>query len=427
MAEIDDLKKLLEAYKGLVEVSNLINSITEYEELLPAILGVSQRVMDADASSILLADEQGDLRVLFASGPAGESVLRESVVIPSGKGIAGWVFTNGRSLLVPDAYADPRFFPEVDRKTGFRTRSILCAPLVRGGKKIGVVQVLNPRKKEAFNQTDMEAFDAYASLVATAIEKLRTLERQRHQEQTARDLAIAHDIQHSLLPQELPVVGDLRFASAYKAALNIGGDFYDVIRMDRDEVFFVIGDVSGKGIPAALLMAQALGMLRMLLKPGMPPCAALEEWNEMLFGHTIRGMFITATIGRVIPSQRRVELASAAHCAPLIAHREGSVGDVLVRNTPPLGVIDKLEPQTHALRLLPGEWLVFFTDGLSESFNPQGALLERSGISGLLKGQFSSIEAVVDAVVVGESLHRKDAQRHDDLTILGCGFHLPQE
>ena len=424
-AKIEELKNLLGVYKGLVEVSGLINSITEYDKLLPEILEVAQRVMQADASSILLADEAGNLRVIFARGPV-DLALKEQVVIPQGQGIAGWVFEHGCSLLVPDAYADPRFFREVDRVSGFRTRSILCAPLRHEGKKIGVLQVLNSsegsQKRQPFTGSDLEAFEAYASLAATAIEKLRALELQRSQEQTTRELAIAHDIQHSFLPPHLPELSDLRFAAVYRAARNIGGDFYDVIRTGPDEVFFVIGDVSGKGIPAALLMAQALSMLRLLLKPGMPPDMALKLWNQMLFGHTIRGMFITAIIGRILPSTRSIQLASAAHCAPLIVDLDGTVKDVLVKNSPPLGVLESLDLRTSSLSLVPGEWLVFFTDGLSEAFSPDGALLEREGIKKLLQRPFANVTEVVAEVEAGESRHRMDAERHDDLTILGCGF-----
>ena len=425
MAEIDELKSLLVAYKGLVEVSGLINSITQYDELLPAILEVAQRVMDADASSLLLADEEGNLRVSFARGPVNLTV-KEQVIIPRGQGVAGWVFENGRSLWVTDAYNDPRFYPEIDKKSGFRTRSILCSPLKREEKKIGVLQVLNPRGKAAFSESDIEAFEAYASLVATAIEKLRAIDRQRRQEQTARDLSIAHEIQNSFLPQQLPECSDLRFAAAYRAALNIGGDFYDVIRVGDDEVFFVIGDVSGKGIPAALLMAQALSMLRLILKQGMSPATALKQWNHMLFGHTIRGMFITAIVGQIVPELRTIELASAGHCGPLVIDAQGKVKEVLLRNSPPLGLLATLDLQSSSLSLAPEEWLVLFTDGLSESLSPEGVPLERAGIERLLNRNFSSVDEMVAAIEKGESLHRGDAERHDDLTILGCGFSRPQ-
>jgi sigma-B regulation protein RsbU (phosphoserine phosphatase) len=146
------LQHQLEVYKGLVEVSALINGITESAELLPAILEVARRVMDVEAASLFLVDSSGSLDLAIASMADGRSgPPPQRVVVPRGRGISGWVLEHGQSLLVPDAYSDARFYRETDRQTGFRTRSILCVPLSRHGKEIGVLQVLNPVGRKAFD------------------------------------------------------------------------------------------------------------------------------------------------------------------------------------------------------------------------------------------------------------------------------------
>src|SRR4051812_1180178 len=162
--QVEALEHQLKVYKGLVEVSALINAITDSKELLPAILEVARRVMEAEASSLFLVNNSGELELSSASG--GLSSVRPNIVVPRGRGISGWVLENRQSLLVPDAYADPRFFKESDRQTGFRTRSILCTPLLRGDKEIGVLQVLNPLAREAFDETDLEVIEAYGTLAA---------------------------------------------------------------------------------------------------------------------------------------------------------------------------------------------------------------------------------------------------------------------
>src|SRR5215217_2263604 len=156
------LQHQLEVYKGLVEVSALINGITESAELLPAILDVARRVMDVEASSLFLVDSAGNLELVTSSNSNGHSgPPPQKVVVPRGRGISGWVLEHSQSLLVPDAYADPRFYRETDRQTGFRTRSILCVPLNRHGKEIGVLQVLNPVGRKSFDLADLGAFEAY--------------------------------------------------------------------------------------------------------------------------------------------------------------------------------------------------------------------------------------------------------------------------
>lgn len=422
-ADAARLPHLLEVYKGLVEVSALINGITDSSELLPAIMEVARRVLKVEASSLFLVNASGDLELASADGGAtGVNLAGKTLVVPRGRGISGWVLEHGQPLLIPDAYADPRFYREADKQTGFRTRSILCAPLSRKGKEIGVLQVLNPVGREAFDEADLEAFTAYGTLAATAIDKLRTLEAQRAQERVAQEMAIAREIQASFLPQSLPRFGNLEFASLYRPALNVGGDFFDVVELGPDEVYFVIGDVSGKGMPAALLMAQALSFLRLILQPGIPPRMALARWNEMLSGRTIRGMFITALLGRVSCAHRQVEICSAGHCHPFHVRPSGEAVEVPIHGSPPVGLLPVLHSASQVIELVPGEWLVLYTDGLSESFSPDQTLLERAGITRLLARDFAHAADVIDALNTGELHHRQTAPQHDDLTVLAFGF-----
>ncbi len=223
--------------------------------------------------------------------------------MPRGKGIAGWVLEHGESLLIPDAYADERFFKDADRQTGYRTRSILCAPLKRDGKVIGVLQILNPREKESFDEQDLDGFTAYANLTATAIEKLRSLEQMRQQERVQRDLSIASEIQQELLSRAIPeYVPGAAIAAHNEAASNVGGDFYDVFVGSPYEIYFSIGDVSGKGIPAALLMAQTLSAMQFVFAATTSPSNALAKLNDTLHERIVRGMFVTTIIGRITPA-----------------------------------------------------------------------------------------------------------------------------
>lgn len=422
MSETARLQQQLEVYKGLVEVSALINGITESDELLPAILDVARRVMDADAASLFLVTPEGHLDLAIASrqdGPSGPPTQR--LIVPRGRGVSGWVLEHGRSLLVPDAYEDPRFYREADKQTGYRTRSILCAPLLRKGREIGVLQVLNPVTRDAFDAADLGAFEAYANLAATAIDKLRTIDRRREQQRIEQELAIARDIQASFLPRTLPSRDGFSFAASYRPAQQVGGDFYDVVEIEPGHFFFVIGDVSGKGMPAALLMAQAVSTLRLILRPQLSPATALARWNEMIYGSTIRGMFITALLGRIDAPDCTVEFASAGHSSPLIVRVGGTVEEIDVPGSPPLGILPNRTSLSHTCRLGPGEWIVSYTDGLSESFDGQRRALDGAGIRGLLARSFSAPQEIVDTLLRGEEQHRGEADPHDDLTTLVAG------
>lgn len=420
--DLPTLERQLKVYKGLVEVSALINAITDSKELLPAILDVARRVMEVEAASLFLVNQDGELELATASGGAGSPPAGVRITVPRGRGIAGWVLENRQSLLVRDAYADPRFFRDTDKQTGFKTRSILCAPLLRKNKEIGVLQVLNPIGREAFDEADLEAFEAYGTLAATAIDKLRTIERQREQERIRQEFAFAQEIQKSFLPQSLPLRPEISFSALYRPALNVGGDFYDVIEASPNEFYFVVGDVSGKGMPAALLMAQALSILRLIVKPGICPVAALARWNAMLTGHTIRGMFITALLGRIELSTRKVEICSAGHCHPFRVNANGQVDEIKIPGSPPLGLLPQLPERSHAFELAPHDWLVTYTDGLVESFDPNQALLDRGGAMKLLEHRFNTAAEAIEALNLGEQKHRREAEPHDDLTLLVFGL-----
>ena len=420
------VEELLALYKGLVEVSTLINAITDFNELLTEIMDVARRVMRAEGSALFLLDEPTDeLRLVIARSATGE-VISAHQAVPRQGSVAGWVFEHGESALIPDAYADPRFFPGVDLKTGYRTRAILGVPLRRRGKPIGVLQVLNPlgADRPSFDAADQDALESFANLAATAIEKLRFLDEQRRRARFEQEMLIATEIQKNFLPAELPVRPDLAFAAQYRPAMDVGGDFYDVYEVGPDELYFVIGDVAGKGVPAALLMAQSLSILRLILAPGIGPAEVLARWNENLCRRSLRGLFVTALVGRIIPSLRQVEMASAGHCTPWIV-RGGVVDEHPVASGTPLAILPSARYASSHWSLAPGEWLTFYTDGLTESRDSSGggAQLGSAGARRLLEKTFANPQHVVATLSHGEASHRGDSPPQDDLTLLAFGFH----
>jgi sigma-B regulation protein RsbU (phosphoserine phosphatase) len=421
-ATVDELERSVNIYRGLVEVSALINSITDFNELLSAILDVAGRVMHAEASSLFLINEStGDLELVIARGPV-EAALSHPIKIPRGRGIASWVRENHRSVLVVDAYKDARFYPELDRSSGFVTRSILCIPLFQQETEIGVLQVLNPSDKPHFDRVDLEAFEAYGNLVATAIAKMRAIERERERKQLEKDLALATEIQHSFLPDVLPSTELLTVASHYRPARNIAGDFYDVFERSEGVFYFVVGDVSGKGVSAALLMAQAISMLRLIVHRGMSPTDALAKWNNRLCDRTIHGMFITAILGRIFPEERLIEFAVAGHCPPWLRFEDGTVEEPPILAAPPLGIIRDQTYELNQIYLLPRSHAVFYTDGLIESFNADRKPMSAERVKKVLAESGTDLLKVVAALAQAEADYRGDVPPHDDMTVLAIGL-----
>ena len=425
------LDELLALYKGLVEVSTLINAITDYDELLTAIMDVARRVMRAEGSALFLLNKQTtDLELVVARSTDGEVRVAHQI-IPRDASVAGWVFEHGVSALVPDAYADPRFFRDVDLKTGLRTRSILCVPLprTRGEQRLGVLQVLNAlgEDRPAFTTVDQEALEAFANLAATAIDKLCYVEEKASHARFERELAIATEIQRSFLPATLPARPDLSFAARYRPAWDVGGDFYDLFELGPDEIYFVVGDVAGKGVPAALLMAQSLSVLRLIIVPDLAPAEALARWNATLCRRSLRGLFVTALLGRIVPSQRTVEIASAGHQAPWLVRNGEGIGLEVSERAIVAGLPLAIRPTAHyqgtRLALQPGECLLCYTDGLTDGLHADtGTRLGEVGARRMLEKGFASPALIVETLAIGEAVHRGETPPQDDLTLLAFGF-----
>lgn len=432
-AESTPPEELLALYKGLVEVSTLINAITDYHELLTAIMDVARRVMRAENSALILWNERlEELELVVARGVGGE-VKTAHQTVPRRGSIAGWVFEHGTSARISDAYADPRFYAGVDRRTGLRTRSILCVPLPRHRRdhRLGVLQVINAvgEGRPAFTPADQEALEAFANLAATAIEKLRFIRDQGQRARFEQELTIATEIQQSFLPASLPDRPDMTFAARYRPALAVGGDFYDFFELGPDEIYFVVGDVAGKGVPAALLMAQALSVLRLIIVPGIAPAEALARWNATLCRRTRRGLFVTGTLGRIVPSRRTVELASAGHHSPFHLRPAptgldaGGVKEAAIPAGPPLAVVPDVQYPSTTLTLTPEDSLLFYTDGLSDSVHVDtGVRLGEEGARSMLEKGVASPALVVEALLKGEAAYRGNTPPQDDLTLLAFGF-----
>ena len=417
------LHRSLAIHKGLVEVSALINGISDHEALLREVLDVARRVIGAEAASIFIEEESsGQLRLeMDARGIKG--VEKPGIVIPRGVGIAGWVYEKGAPQLVPDAYADKRFFKEADKKTGFKTRSILCAPLIAGGKTIGVLQLLNPLGKDTFDQVELEGLVANANLAATAIWKLRALDRERERERLERDLAVASEIQSELLERAIPdILNAVTFAAYNVPAAWVGGDFYGVFARDDGGTDFVIGDVSGKGMPAALLMAQILSAMPFVFQASSDPAAAMEMLNRTFCAGMVRGMFFTAISGRMMPGQRKVVLASAGHPSPLLVRNQGEAEELRVPMGLPVGVMPVSAYQNFTFALGEDERFVIYTDGLAESRCQFDGRMFQDILVTEASGPPASCKGILQRLVDAELRHRGAHPARDDLTMMVGAF-----
>jgi len=281
-----EIKREVRDLKALLDVSKAITSEAHLDNLLQVIMEKTTEVIDADRGTLFLYDESSN--ELWSKIAQKLGKIKE-IRFPVGVGVAGEVAKSRMGINIKDAYNDPRFNPDFDMKTGYHTRSILCLPMISiNGDLVGVIQVLNKKGGGAFDKRDESLLEALGAHASVALERARLTEAYVDKQRIEEALKLARDIQMSILPQRFPAFpgrDEFEIFAAIEPAKEVGGDFYDFFFVDRDNLCFCIGDVSGKGIPASLFMAVTKTLIKAKTSRGMYPDEILSDVNQELCVH----------------------------------------------------------------------------------------------------------------------------------------------
>ena len=370
--------------------------------------------MDTEAASIFLLDESNEkLTCLACAGPVsigGLSIARD-------QGIIGRTLASNAVQMVRDVSADKDFSTAVDDSTGFTTRSILCAPLMVKGRMLGALEVINTHKGDGlFDQADKRLLQVLAGMVSLAVHNAQMTSALVEQERMRRELDLAREIQRDLLPVQ--PAADFPVQGLNLSALEVSGDFYDFFTLADGRIAWGLGDVSGKGMNAAMLMAKTISLFRCLGKAEHDPSQLLAVLNDEIAETASRGMFVTMAAGVFDPRSGEVIFANAGHQPPLFRSRSGGYRE-LEDSSPPLGIVPGMVYAEQRIQLEGGH-LYVFTDGVTEGKTGNGSMLELTGLKALLDA-LSVLPPVEQLAHVAEALVRPGVRLHDDLTLLVIG------
>jgi sigma-B regulation protein RsbU (phosphoserine phosphatase) len=386
----------------------------DLEQTLNNAIGRTLEHLNAEAGSIFLLDDSAAiLECKACAGPLDITGLK----LESGKGIVGRTVSTGQLQMVLDVVKDSGFNQAVDKQTGFVTRSILCAPLQIKSESLGAIEVINKKSADGlFSPADGHLLSALAALAALAIHNARMTAALLEQERIKRELELAGEIQRSLLPpapaDDFPVHG------VNLPALEMSGDFYHFFTLDDGRICFCLGDVSGKGMNASLLMAKAISLFNCLAKTMHRPGALLAAINEEIVETATQGMFITMVTGIYEPGPQRATFANAGHQPPLFCDGAGGFSE-FEASEPPLGIMGGLEYTEHILHL-EGGGLYIFSDGLTEGRLQNGEELGIDGVRRLI-GQLRHLPQAQRLADLVAQLQHAGAPLRDDVTILVAG------
>jgi sigma-B regulation protein RsbU (phosphoserine phosphatase) len=352
-----------------------------------------------------------------------EQVLR-SESFPVGEGVVGRVAATGRGELVVDAPNDPRVVRHDD--PALVVRSLIAAPIMVRQRLIGVLCVCNAADGLPFTETDYSLVEALAEQAGLAVHNADFVALQVEKQRIDLDLSLASDVQLMLLPQEMPGVQGLDLDARYLAAQKVGGDFYDVIRLDDHRLGVAVADVSGKGVSASLLMAICRTQLRVIAPRHASPAAVLQEMNRALTPDMRAGIYITMTYAVIDAAANTVKFARAGHELPLFGHRgtgaQGTHCEFVGSDGMPLGLI---EPELFASEIAErtvdfavGTVLVLFTDGLTETPNAEDREFGGARLADTLRAHLQgSAREVNDAILHAVDRFGAGGLR-DDFTLL---------
>jgi sigma-B regulation protein RsbU (phosphoserine phosphatase) len=410
------MQKMLNEMVTLHEITHALESTDNLDTLLDYIMKKSQNVMQAEAASLMLViEETNELEFKVTLGPKAKEV--RPFRLPIGKGISGWVAESGEAVLIPDAYSDPRFDPSFDKRSGFTTKSMLCVPMIHKSKVVGVMTLINKMDGTPFNENDQILFTIFASQAALSIENARLLFAAIEKERLDKELQVASEIQNLLIPQTIPESNYLEFAAEYIPCKEIGGDFYDIIQLDKNRHILIVADVSGKGIPGALVVSNMQATLRAFLEYSDDLLSVVSKLNDSIIRGTTADRYITFFMGLYDHQKSSLTYINAGHNPPLLVDNQGEMKELKTG-----GIFIGFMPwvyESDMVQFNKDDKLIMYTDGLVEAMNSEEVEFEMSGLKKVIKNNpsLTSLE-LKDEIRRQISTHTGDMPLTDDYTLL---------
>jgi sigma-B regulation protein RsbU (phosphoserine phosphatase) len=395
----------------LNEIARELTSILNLDELLGRIAELVRRLIDYQMFSILLLDASGEkLQHRFSLRFNENTHLKHEISL--GRGIVGHAAQTKHAVLVPDVTKDPRYV-----EANPETRSELAVPLIYKSKVVGVLDLEHTRRG-FFTEEHKRTMTTLAAQIAIALENARLYEEiERQERRLERDLSLARELQGRLLPQTSPKLAHLDVAAKFVPARAIGGDLYDFIPYSMSRLGIVVGDVSGKGAPAAIYAALVSGIIRSHAPIEPAPGEMLSAVNLSLAERRIEAQFVSIIYALWDDEDRTLTVSNSGLPRPIYVH--GGKNEVIEATGLPLGLFDEAEYDEFHFRMKPGDMFVFFSDGILDARNRKGELFGRGRVEKIVAecGE-KSAACVVDSLFKAAAEHSAGVETFDDQTVV---------
>ncbi|MFZ0338901.1 MAG: SpoIIE family protein phosphatase [Terracidiphilus sp.] len=410
----------------LLEASSLLHSQLPLDSVLGSMLDHAISITHADRGLLIEPDAAGVMRVHLARSNKGDNlplgainpsqtavnqaISKQSSVITEDLNLAGFDLKSAESVVVQGLRAVVAIPLYASSRAVADTGGDL-----KHGALLGVIY-LDSRRIAGFSAIDRQILDALGGQAASILDNARLVEKERERQRLEQELSIARTIQQALVPHGLHDFPHLAVTGVHTPCTEVGGDYFDVVPVDEDRTAFLIADVSGKGLGAALLTTMLQGALSGL-SMGADPVKVFNHVNKFLCRHNEVGRYATMFIG-IVGRDGMLEYIKAGHPSPLLL-RKGHVTELYNEGSFPVGLIPEADYESARMQLEPEDTLFLFSDGVTEAENPNHDLFEVSGLSQALEGKVDvPVETLQQSVLEAVSAFSRGASQSDDITLL---------
>jgi serine phosphatase RsbU (regulator of sigma subunit)/pSer/pThr/pTyr-binding forkhead associated (FHA) protein len=406
--------------KALLEISRNLGRAIGMTDVLPKILDSLFKIfIQADRGFIVLLEPQSG-RMVPKAIKYRRSEDTQSVKIS--RTIINSVMASKQAVLSADAASDERF-DMADSIVDFRIRSMMCAPLITGeGNALGVIQIDTLDSRSRFNREDLDVLASVACQAAFAVENAQLHETALRDQAIKRELAVAHEVQRGFLPAESPNLAGYDFFEFYESAHALGGDYYDYVPLSGGRLAVVLGDVSGKGISASLLMAKLSAEARFCLASEPLPADAVTKLNRVFCGSGWEDRFVTLVLAVLDPIGNQATIVNAGHMPPLLHRGKDSIQTVGAEiSHMPLGVDIQTTYEQCSIPLQPGDSLILYTDGITEAMNAGDELYTHQRLMTRLATDTDSVAMLGRRILDDVRSFVGSRQQSDDMCLVCVG------
>jgi len=412
----------------LLAATALLHSQLPLDEVLGMMLNHAISVMDADRGVLLEADDKGTLHVRLARRSGGLRLPPESLA-PSQTAIQ-LALKKQQAVITEDLAQAEMDLQAAQSIVAQRLRAVVVIPLyafshakteesivnLKRGQFLGVLY-LDSRRPAAFSKLDRQLLDAFTDQAASILDNARLVARERERQRMEQEINIARDIQQALLPRNFRDYPHLAVAGCNFPCLSVGGDYFDVFPLSENRTAFLIADVSGKGLGAALLTTMLQGVLSGMTL-GTDPARLFNHLNQFLCSHAEVGRYATMFFG-ILDEKGALEYINAGHPAPILIRRSGATEEAFTEGSFPVGLVPEAEYATAAVKLDPGDTLVLFSDGVTEAMDPQEEFFGVPRLAKLLAGHNETpLDELQKLLLEAVENFAQGASQADDLTLL---------